>query len=355
MDLVIRDPMQAQPSATARPRLAERIASRLLCDVRDTAFLELMTLQSLVVIPTGLALFVPGWFSWWLAAAHLAIVLYWIAPFVLMLHNTSHRKFFKRPWTWMNQYIPWVLGPFFGESPETYFAHHVGMHHPENNLEEDLSSTMPFRRDSAVGFARYFLRFFFAILLELLSYLGRKGRRGLMIRAAVGELSFYAAMAGLFFVNWRATLFVFFLPFVISRFAMMAGNWAQHAFIDPASPENSYRNSITCINSLYNKRCFNDGYHIGHHIKQTRHWLEMPEDFLRNLDKYEAEGAIVFEGVDYFPVWLALMFKRYDWLASKMVQLGKQKRSREELVELLRSRTLPIVAAPVTQPAIQAR
>jgi hypothetical protein len=255
----------------------------------------------------------------------------------------------------MNQYIPWVLGPFFGESPETYFAHHVGMHHPENNLEDDLSSTMRFRRDSAVDFARYFLRFFFGILVELLTYLGRRGRRGLLVRAAVGELSFYAALVVLFFVNWRATLFVFFLPFVISRFAMMAGNWAQHAFIDPASPENSYRNSITCINSLYNKRCFNDGYHIGHHIKQTRHWLEMPEDFLRNLDKYEAEGAIVFEGVDYFPVWLGLMFKRYDWLASKMVQLGPRQRSREELVALLRSRTRPIVAAAVTQPAIQAQ
>jgi len=38
-----------------------------------------------------------------------------------------------------------------------------------------------------------------------------------------------------------------------------------------------------------------------------------------------------------------------------MVQLGKQKRSRAELVELLRSRTLPIAAGPVTQPAIQAR
>jgi fatty acid desaturase len=356
MDLVIRDPMQQPaPAAPATPRLAERIASRLLCDVRDTAFLELMTLQTLVVVTTGLALFVPGWFSWWLAAAHLAIVLYWIAPFVLMLHNTSHRKFFKRPWTWMNQYIPWVLGPFFGESPETYFAHHVGMHHPENNLEDDLSSTMRFRRDSAVGFARYFLRFLFAILVELLSYLGRKGRRGLQVRAAVGELSFYAAMVGLFFVNWRATLFVFFLPFVISRFAMMAGNWAQHAFIDPTSPENCYRNSITCINTLYNKRCFNDGYHIGHHIKATRHWLEMPEDFLRNVDKYDAEGAIVFQGLDYFQVWLGLMFKRYGWLASHMVQLGSRQRSREELVEFLRSRTLPIVPSAVTQPATQAQ
>ena len=53
---------------------------------------------------------------------------------------------------WANYYIPWVLGPFFGESPETYFAHHVGMHHAENNLEDDISTTLPYVRDSAVDF-----------------------------------------------------------------------------------------------------------------------------------------------------------------------------------------------------------
>ena len=67
-----------------------------------------------------------------------------------------------------------------------------------------------------------------------------------------------------------------------------------------------------------------------------------------------AEGAVVFQGVDYFQVWLGLMFKRYDWLASKVVQLGPRQRSREELVGWLRSRTLPISDVAVTQPAIQA-
>ena len=46
----------------------------------------------------------------------------------------------------LNLYIPWLLGPFFGETPETYFVHHVGMHHVEENLEDDLSSTMPYKR-----------------------------------------------------------------------------------------------------------------------------------------------------------------------------------------------------------------
>lgn len=339
MTIALSDPT-GRSSAT--PSLLERMAATFIHDSRDIPFLSLMAATTASVIPTGLVLFVPGAFRWWIAAVHLVLVVYFMGPFVLMLHCTSHRKLFKRPWSWMNAYIPWVLGPFFGESPETYFAHHVGMHHPENNLEEDLSSTMAYQRDSVLDFARYFLRFLFLVLGDLTRYLARKGRRGLMMRCLVGEVGFYALVAGLMYVNWRATLVVFVLPFVITRFAMMAGNWAQHAFIDAAAPGNCYRNSITCINSSYNRRCFNDGYHIGHHIKQTRHWTEMPEDFRANVSTYQAEGAIVFEGLDFFLVWAALMVGGYDWLARRYVALGAERPSRDEIVALLRARTARI-------------
>jgi hypothetical protein len=336
MDVVLRDPTY-QPRAT--PGARERIAETFLCDRRDTPFLSLMALLTATVVPTGLVLFVPGAFRWWLGIVHLGLYMYFVGPFILMLHNTSHRRLFRRPWGWMNQYIPWVLGPFFGESPETYFGHHVGMHHPENNLDDDLSSTMRYQRDSIVDFLRYFLEFFFFGLFQLTTYFARKRRRSLMMRVAVGEIVFVGLLVGLWMVNWRATLFVFLAPFVMSRFGMMAGNWGQHAFIDAAAPENNYRNSITCINSVYNRRCFNDGYHIGHHIKATRHWTEMPEDFQLNIATYAAEGALVFTGVDFFVVWAALMARRYDWLAQRLVPLTDEPRPRTELVALLRERT----------------
>jgi fatty acid desaturase len=337
MEVVLSDP-------TYRPRSSavERLAERFICDRRDLPFLGLMAVLSATVVPTGVVLFLPGAFRWWLAALHLALVVYFLGPFILMLHNTSHHRLFRRRWGWMNNYIPWVLGPFFGESPETYFGHHVGMHHAENNLEGDLSSTMHYQRDSALDFLRYFLRFFFFGLVELTLYFARKKRRALMVRVVAGEILFYAAVATLFFFAWRATLFVFLVPFLVTRFAMMAGNWGQHAFIDEASPENNYRNSITCINSAYNRRCFNDGYHIGHHLKATRHWTEMSEDFQRNVKTYEAEGALVFSGVDFFNVWLALMLRRHGWLAGRLVQLGETPRSYEDDVALLRRRTCRI-------------
>jgi fatty acid desaturase len=336
MSLALRDPTY-EPGAG--PRFGERFAARFINDPRDLPFLGLMAILTVTVLPTGIVLFVPGCFRWWLAAVHIALFVHFLGPYILMLHNTSHRSLFRKSWGWMNHYIPWVLGPFFGESPNTYFAHHVGMHHPENNLEDDISSTLPYRRDSVRGFSSYFLRFFFFGLVDLTAYFGRKGRRSLMARTVVGELLFLGVVVLLLFGDWRATVAVFAVPFVVTRFLMMAGNWGQHAFIDPASPANNYRNSITCINCGYNRRCFNDGYHIGHHLKATRHWTELPEEFLRNRSTYAAEGAIVFEGIDFFGVWLCLMLKRYDWLARRVVQLGEVDRSEQQTVALLRSRT----------------
>ncbi len=336
MALVLSDPTYVPRDA---PSLAERAALRFIRDKRDRPFLGLMGLLSVTLIPTGVALFLPGPFRWWLAVLHLGLVIYFLGPFVLMLHNTSHRKLFNRRFAWMNLYIPWVLGPFFGESPMTYFAHHVGMHHAENNLGDDISSTIPYKRDSLVDFARYFLRFFFYGSIDLSGYFLRKRRSALLLQFLTGEIVFVGASVALLFVSWKAAVTVLILPFVIVRFAMMAGNWAQHAFIDRKTPENNYRNSITCINSTYNRRCFNDGYHIGHHLKSTRHWTEMPEELLSNAATYDREGAIVFAGMDFFEVWMWLMVKRYDVLAKRFVRLGDLAPQGDDIVTLLRSRT----------------
>ncbi|HUB08823.1 MAG TPA: fatty acid desaturase [Myxococcales bacterium] len=313
--------------------------SKLLNDPRDRPFLVLMAACTLVVLPFAGALYVPGVFRWWLGVAYLAVVgLVFLDRFILMLHNTSHRPLFKKRWRLLNLYIPWVLGPFFGETPETYFAHHIGMHHPENNLDDDLSSTMPYQRDRALDFLLYFGRFMAFGVPELSRYFERTNRPKLRNRMLVGELSFYAAVAALLVLNWRATLTVFVIPFFLVRFLMMAGNWGQHAFIDGRTPEVAFRNSITVLAKRYNRRCFNDGYHIGHHLNATRHWSEMPGDFETNRADYAREGALVFD-IDFFAVWFLLMLKRYRTLAAHLMTLEGERPSEADLVALLRERT----------------
>lgn len=317
-------------------------------DERDLPFIYLMIKQSAVVFPFAVLLFWPGMFRWWLAAIYLFYVLILnLGPFILMLHNTSHRMLFKREYKLLNYYLPWVLGPFFGETPDTYYVHHVLMHHAENNLDKDLSSTIRYQRDSFFGYMHYFLRFFFLGLVELGIYQWRRRNYRFFRRMVAGELGFYVLAIGLTFYNWQASLVVFVIPFVVARFGMMAGNWGQHAFVDASDPGNNYRNTITCINSPYNKKCFNDGYHIGHHVRPTRHWTDMPADFERDIPKYRKEGSVIFEEVDFFLVWALLMVKRYDVLADKFIDLNDPPRSKEEIMALLRERTRRITPEQV--------
>ncbi len=340
--LVLSDPRD-EPARSPRLR---RLLRPLLNDERDSPFVSLSLLLSATVIPLAIYLCLPGGFSWWLATVYLALVLgVWLGPFILMLHNTSHRPLFRPRYQALNLYVPWVLGPFFGLAPEGYYVHHVGMHHPENNLADDLSSTMRYQRDSVADFARFLGRFFLAGVPELFQYMWRRRRTKLLRLLALGEVGASAALLALLLVNWRAAVVIFVVPFVVARVAMMSGNWAQHAFIDAGDPANSFRNSITCINCGYNRRCFNDGYHIGHHLKPTRHWTEMPGDFEASRARYGREAAIVFAGVDFFGVWLLLMLKRYDRLAAHYVQLGSEPLSRTEVVTLLRERTRRIAPA----------
>ena len=100
----------------------------MINDPRDLPFLHLTAQASIVVIPFAMYLLWPGNFTWWLALIYLFVTLrVFLDRFILMLHNTSHRRLFKREYALMNRYIPWILGPFFGESPDTYYAHHIGM------------------------------------------------------------------------------------------------------------------------------------------------------------------------------------------------------------------------------------
>jgi fatty acid desaturase len=334
---VIDDPVHRVKSLNA----FDRFYLKFIRDERDLPFIRLCFQIILLVLPLGVSLyFLEHATLWWvIAAAFVGIQFYLMGPFILMLHNTSHNPFFKREYKLGNRLIPWGLCPFMGQSPDTYFSHHIGMHHAENNMELDYSSTMPYQRDSFVDFMKYFTRFLFIGMFDLAKYFKTSNKPKFWRQAIVGELTFLSACFALSFVSLKATIVVFIFPIVLVRLLMMMGNWAQHAFIDPAQPGNNYLNSITCVNSVYNKRCWNDGYHIGHHLRPHLHWTEMPKDFVANVDKYASNKALVFEKLDYNQIWAKLMFKKYDSLADYVINLNGTYPSKEALVKTMKERT----------------
>jgi len=333
----ITDPREAPPGL-----LASRLAP-LLNDARDVSMLWLM-LRCALVAGAGIAVFFSPRPLVYVAPVYWLLNFSVLDRFTLMLHCTSHRQLFKNRFGPLNRLIPWLLGPFFGQTPNTYFAHHMGMHHREENLEHDLSSTLRFRRNRLDHWLRYWSRFLLLALVELSLYHYRRGSRKLLRRVLVGEGVYWSLLLALAFVNPGATFVVFLGPLLFIRTLMMMGNWAQHAFIGESDVTDPYLASITCINTRYNRRCFNDGYHILHHVKPRCHWSEHPVEFLLALPEYGKRDAIVFDGLDYFQIWLHLMLGRWRKLAAHFVALpGAPQRNEAEIIALLKSRVRPIV------------
>lgn len=347
MTLQLTDPTFTKPE---RYNAFDRFWLRFIRDERDLPFVHLSLTASAVLFPLAIALYALPEFRWWYAPIYWAILPgLFLDRCILMLHNTSHRPLFKKAYNPLNKYIPWVLGPFYGQTPETYFTHHLGMHHNEGNLYPDLSSTLPYQRDNLLHWLYYWGRFATIGIFELTRYFFKKGRMDFMWRTLLGELAWYAVILSLAFLNFWATFTVFLFPWLFTRVGMMAGNWAQHAFVDASSPDNDYRSAITCINSRYNRRCFNDGYHIGHHLRANRHWTDYPGELLKNRERYADENALIFEGIDFFQIWALLMMRRHTTLAKHLVDLGEP-RSLDERIALLRSRLAPVPRSATMSP-----
>ena len=69
------------------------------------------------------------------------------------------------------------------------------------------------------------------------------------------------------------------------------------------------------------------------------HWTDHPHSFLKNINKYADNKAVVFDGIDLAGIFINLMRKRYDVLASHFVNINNVYKSDEEIIELLRRRT----------------
>ncbi|MFM8710363.1 MAG: hypothetical protein ACKOC7_03715, partial [Sphingomonadales bacterium] len=108
----------------------EKFWLHFINDPRDLPFIHLLTAIHLLVIPLAILLYTPLLQGplWWIAYALYFYIaqLYFKGRFGLMLHCICHRKLFKKEVSYLQHWVIWVVCPFFGHTPETYFAHHMG-------------------------------------------------------------------------------------------------------------------------------------------------------------------------------------------------------------------------------------
>merc|ERR1719235_278129 len=252
--------------------------------------------------------------------------------FILLLHYYSHRPIFKRSKnnqnTFLNNYVNWVLTPFYGIPAGVYKLHHVIMHHQENNHEWDISSTETYQRDNFLHFLWYYFKFAALIYVELPLYCYKSKRYDQMQTALTG-VSVWAGSIYLManFVNFWATFWVFIVPVFVAFLAMSFGNFSQHIFVDPTRPESNYALTYNCIDSFVNQRTFNDGYHVIHHYNVRMHWSEMVEHFHSEeaQKRHLEEGALTFRDIHFFDVGIYVMTGQLEKLAANhYVHLGSK-------------------------------
>ena len=139
---MVARPETTDPLFTGHERLnlLERQALRLLKDERDLIFIRRMALITVGLAPAVTIMFLsPPWLVALLALPYIGyIFLSFAARYGLMLHANGHRPIFKRKLSFLSHYVPWVLGPFLGHTPTSFAAHHMKMHHIENNHGLDL-------------------------------------------------------------------------------------------------------------------------------------------------------------------------------------------------------------------------
>jgi fatty acid desaturase len=293
----------------------------------------------LTMVPWAIALFalegkIPAVILLPLGATYVYVLLtVYARSFILGLHYSTHVPIFNKRWKSLKHISGNLLCMLFGIPPLMYYAHHIAMHHSENNITPyDLSSTMPYQRDSKREHFKYMLRFVVAIWVELPYVLIQKARYKVAFHCIAGELFFFSSIIVLFSMRPIATTFVFILPTLVVSFALMQGNWKQHIFVDPDDPTNNYKSTFTCINTPSNSLNFNDGYHIEHHENPAMPWYRLPTYFQGQLENYAKQDAFLFTGIGSTQVGRLVLNGQLDELADHYVNIGQPQRTKAELI-----------------------
>jgi len=327
------------------PGIIDRPLRALIKDQRDAPILYLFFNIASLTFPAAFALFM-------LPASHLLGVIflvanqiYFLPRFILAMHYATHRTLFdKSKGGWMLNHLPHhVTCMFFGIPPGMYKLHHTIMHHMENNASYDISTTEPYQRDSVLHFIHYLFKYMIGAWIELPYYAFKRGRYSHGLQVMTSAVLYFAMLNFLYTHKPVQTTWIFIVPFFVTSLALMLGNWAQHAFVDPNRPESNYLLTYNCINVIDNTFCFNDGYHIIHHANSKTHWTDMPQRFLDTIDKHAEEDAICLRGMAGHEVALRLFAGKYESLADRWLDLSSPAHTREEKVQIIKDRLKPIV------------
>lgn len=264
--------------------------------------------------------------------------------FVLALHYSTHCSIFNLRYRLLDHIWTNLLCNMFGIPIGLYYPHHIGLHHSEDNVAPyDMSSTMDYDRSSKWNHFKYMFRFVSRGYLELPYRLAQLGKWNLVIVTLAGCITYASCLVSscLYFCP-ISSIFVGWLPWLICSFGLMQGNFKEHIFVDPDEYWNNYKSTVTCINAPSNALTFNTGYHVEHHEEPGLPWFQLPELFLKNMDKHAKNDSFVFSGIGTMEVGTMVLRERFEELADHYINIGQPKRTKEELILEFKRRLVPV-------------
>lgn len=74
------------------------------------------------------------------------------------------------------------------------------------------------------------------------------------------------------------------------------------------------------------------------------HWSDFPSELCSSLEEHAAAGALVFQGIGFFDVGLAVFMRRWGYLQRHLVRYSKTlaAMSEDEVVAMLQDRLKPV-------------
>tara|TARA_B110000008_G_C16819745_1_gene504194 strand:+ start:164 stop:835 length:672 start_codon:yes stop_codon:yes gene_type:complete len=190
-----------------------------------------------------------------------------------VVHNCAHTHPFK--YSLYNKYFFIILTLLSGSPVSLYVPGHNKSHHDHLETEKDMMRTtqMTYKNDFW-NFILFVPTILPGIIQNEQKYMKlQKDADTPFYRQYLKEtLTYHIGLCFLFFINWKKTLFVYFLPTLIGKFMIISLNMLQHYDCDPSSKYNHSRNFT---GPLLNFLCLNNGYHTAHHLVPGLHWSKL--------------------------------------------------------------------------------
>ena len=326
-------------------RFIERLGREVLRDSRDTPALRIMVSLTLTVVPIFVLQLVLGKPRILLAIAfYLSLCGLKFQRSVRMFsakHMEAHRPqgyFSEKYDRFFGRYVEFFLGYFYGDLPELGRTVHVRLHHKENGGPEDNASTNGYDRTRPLHFFWYLSDNIWTTLgFAPCAYFKARGDEKNLGRMIWGITRYFIYFGAVFIYDWRIGIVYVLVPLLSMNFIMAITSWVQHAFCDPAHPDDYFACTVTIFDEL---NFMNEGYHLCHHHRSSLHWTELPahQECIRN--KMKESGSLVFRDLDFMELFVELtLLRRMDVLANKLVPWEPMKH--EQKLALLAKRTKP--------------